>query len=121
MHDEAWERLAGAVRVRRRSLGLTQAELAAAVGVSEPTIRVIETARRDSYKPATLRDLARALGWTSKSIELVFDGKDPVELPDEEDDLRAVVADLRERLARVEAQLATEPPEGGRNRTDRPA
>lgn len=115
MTDEAWERLAGAVRVRRRSLGLTQAGLAAEVGVSEPTIRVIETARRTSYKPSTLRDLALALHWTSDSVYRILAGDEPVEIAKGAPNYDERLARLERELADLRAELGLRPrrPNGG--------
>lgn len=79
MASEAWKRVARAVRQGREQLGLTQAELASKAGVSEPTIRVLETARRTGYQRATLREIASALGWTPDSIDRILDDKPPVE------------------------------------------
>jgi transcriptional regulator with XRE-family HTH domain len=136
MADEPWRRLAGAVRARRDALGWTQAELAARSGVSEPTIRVIETARRSSYQRATLRAIAEALGWPTDSPDRILRGEEPMptaedaagrpvsdhgdgaridalerqvaELGDREARLERVVAELSERWRQVQVELAAE-------------
>lgn len=57
------------VRVRRRELGLTQAELAGTVGVSRQTVISIE---QGDYSPSVYLglDIAKALGST---VEALFD------------------------------------------------
>lgn len=95
MDDEAWTRLAGAVRARRDELGLKQVELAERAGLSEPTVRVIEGARRSSYQRSTLRALATALGWTPDSADRVLRGDQPLILDPSIDD----------RIAALEARL----------------
>lgn len=121
--DEAWRRLAGAVRARRDELGFTQAELAVESGVSEPTIRVIETARRGSYQRATLRAIAQALGWTPDSLDRILRGEEPVEAgkPDERPDFAQLEIDVKE-LKRQLAAMSEELDEWReeRERTSRP-
>jgi len=51
----------GAGRAKRRALGLTQADLARAVGVSVPTISLWETGQRE-ITPERQELLASALG-----------------------------------------------------------
>lgn len=111
MNDEAWTRLAGAVRSRRDELGLTQVELATKAGISEPTLRVIEGARRRSYQKATLRALSQALGWTPDGAQRILGGEDALEAgaqrtetETEVEALKAEVAKLQERIANLQRQ-----------------
>jgi hypothetical protein len=79
-----WQRLAGFVRARREEdLGLTQEEIAAAGGPSTATQRLIEGARHDSYRPASLRSLERALQWEPGSVRAILAGGDPVPGPED--------------------------------------
>ena len=78
-----WRRLARLVRDRRGDLGLTQEEVTAAGGPSNSTVRLIEGARRDGYRPAILRSLERALQWERGSVAAVLGGGDPTPLTDE--------------------------------------
>jgi transcriptional regulator with XRE-family HTH domain len=57
----ASETFGSRVRLVRRALGLTQAQLAARIGVAEATVRSWETDRAHP-QPRWLRRLAKALG-----------------------------------------------------------
>ncbi|OPX05353.1 DNA-binding protein [Mycobacterium sp. AT1] len=72
----SWDELAVAVRARRRELGLTQADVAAAGHVSVELIRNIETRRRtpERLNPRKARGLEDALRWESGSIDAVLAG-----------------------------------------------
>lgn len=72
----SWDELAVAVRARRRELGLTQADVAAAGHVSVELIRNIETKRRtpERLNPRKARGLEDALRWESGSIDAVLAG-----------------------------------------------
>jgi hypothetical protein len=89
--------------------------------MSEQTWLNIEHGRHAADRK--IAGVDNAMRWSAGSAQGVLDGGEPTELPQEqtEADLRAEVAALRERLDRVEAQLASEPPEGGPARADRSA
>jgi transcriptional regulator with XRE-family HTH domain len=72
----SWDELAVAVRARRRELGLTQADVAAAGHVSVELIRNIETKRRtpERLNPRKARGLEDALRWESGSIDAILAG-----------------------------------------------
>jgi len=74
-----WARLARTIRRARESRRMTQQELATAAGVSESTVQNLED-EENSYRrrPPSLSPIARALGWTPDSPDLVLDGGDPV-------------------------------------------
>lgn len=74
---ETWDRLAAAVRARRKTLRLTQRELAEQAGVNVMTIRNIEGLRQFSKMPGTIGKVERALGWEPGSAEAVTEGRDP--------------------------------------------
>ena len=100
MTPDPWVRVGEAVRARREALGLTQLDLARAAGVSETTVRVLETARRDSYRRPNLRAIASALGWPDDAIDRIRAGRPADEQLVDRDD-RA----LEDRLAELEAEL----------------
>lgn len=84
---------------------MTQSELAAAAGISEATIRVLETSRRTSYQPGTLHDVARALHWTPDSIDRILSGLDPIPVDQATDSEADRLAVLEAKLPRLEAEL----------------
>jgi transcriptional regulator with XRE-family HTH domain len=96
-----WTAVGAAVRARREELGLTQVELATAANVSDSTVRVLETARRTTYRRGNLRAIARALRWPDDAIDRIRAGRPPAE------DLSVVDRrPVEERLAALEAELA---------------
>jgi transcriptional regulator with XRE-family HTH domain len=56
-----------ALRAARRSMALSQRQLAEMAGVSANTVRLLEGGRRGAY-PSTLRKLASALGVTPADL-----------------------------------------------------
>jgi transcriptional regulator with XRE-family HTH domain len=75
MADEPWQRLAELVRLRREELHLSQRQVGVTAGTTDRLISDIERAARENYEPATLRAVARALGWTAYSIrDILTDG-----------------------------------------------
>ena len=98
MTDGPWQRLAELVRLRREDRRLSQRQLGTAAGTTDRLISDIERAARENYEPATLRAVARALGWTPGSIEGVLDGGEPAEAGAEE-------PSMAERMDRMEAAL----------------
>lgn len=78
--QEAWDRVAVAVRNRRDILNLTQEEAAELTDgrVSTPNWRVVEAAGRLSYRRPTLLGVCSALEWTPDSIERILRGQEPV-------------------------------------------
>jgi transcriptional regulator with XRE-family HTH domain len=73
-----WSYLGRVVRDRRADLGLTQAEVSNAGGPSPATLYLLESGRRDLYRPQILRRLERALGWRAGSVRRVLAGGQPV-------------------------------------------
>jgi hypothetical protein len=72
-----WGRLAERVRGRRRELGLTHAQVAAAGGPAVSTMVRIEAAARTGYRGGTLGRLERVLRWDGGSIEAILAGGEP--------------------------------------------
>lgn len=76
--DAAADRLANAVRGRRKELGLSQSQLRGRGGPSGPTIVRIEHAEVPLPSSVTLAKLDRALGWKPGAAKaLVEDGTEP--------------------------------------------
>lgn len=98
MTDEPWQRLAELVRLRREERRLSQRQLGADAGTTDRLISDIERAVRVNYEPATLRAVARALGWTPDSVDLIRDGGEPEEADIDE-------PSVGERMERMEAAL----------------
>jgi transcriptional regulator with XRE-family HTH domain len=74
-----WTALGRAITARRKMLGLTQQDLATAVGVGRSTVQSLERGERAHPKVLhSHRAIARTLGWTEASIEDVLDGGGPV-------------------------------------------
>lgn len=72
------EALAREVRARRLSIGVaTVKELAERAGFTVKTGSSIENARQSAYRPQTLAQLDRALGWAQGSAQAVLDGGEP--------------------------------------------
>nr|WP_050674721.1 helix-turn-helix domain-containing protein [Mycobacterium marinum] len=70
----SWERLADEVRLRRKQLKLTQADVAERGGLSVATVRTVETNRSGRLSRRLRRALERALEWQDGSIDAVLDG-----------------------------------------------
>lgn len=105
---DEWARVGAAVRERREGLGLTQLQLATQAGVSESMVRVLETARRTSYRGGNLRAIARALNWPDDAIDRVLAGRPPDERlsPPDERPLTDRLEALEAEVARLRAELA---------------
>lgn len=74
---EDWRRLATYVNKRRHLLGLTQQDIRSLGGPSTATMRLIEGALQDSYRPMVLSSLEKALRWAPGSIEAILAGGEP--------------------------------------------
>ena len=70
--------VATVVRDRSRELGLTLAELAAAAGVSRPTVLHLASGRGYSRLPTTIGAVEDALGFEEGSLRRVARGGSPV-------------------------------------------
>ncbi|MGH3978021.1 MAG: helix-turn-helix domain-containing protein [Pseudonocardiaceae bacterium] len=67
------------VRARRKQLGLTQRELAAAGGVAESTVRNLESGRTAGVRRLPRwAQIERALGWPAGSLATIRAGRDPL-------------------------------------------
>lgn len=87
------QRFADAVRVRRRELGLSMANVAAQGGPSEPTLVRIESGRTPPLRSPTFRKLDRVLSWAPGSARALYNGTGDDELPTDAD--RPSVANTR--------------------------
>lgn len=105
------------MRERRHALGLTQAEAAAAGGLSEPVWGLLERGQQERPRARSLAAVERALRWAPGSAQAVIDGADPTEgepaPPITTDDrlgrLEDELASLRSLLELVARQVGVEP------------
>lgn len=86
-----WKRLPTAIRAARERLGMTQAGLATAAGVSESTVQNLE-GRAPSRMPATMPKVERALGWAPGSARAIVEGGDPTPLEEPTAELTDIAA-----------------------------
>lgn len=108
------------LRLRRKDvLGLTQAELAIASDVGLSSIQRLEQGQR--IDRAVEYKIARGLGWTEESIDLVFAGHPPVEASADQawsdsfvDEVRAMTHEEMARRAAWVAHVTNDPAEGDR-------
>lgn len=78
--DRDWARLGSALRAARQSLGLEQQQVAERIGVKRGALRNIEVGEIGRVTP-TVREYARIVGWTDRSIDDVLDGGEPEAAP----------------------------------------
>lgn len=78
--DRDWTRLGKALQAARRapSVGLTQEEMAEALGVGRSVIQLIEGGKEYKKPTASMRTYAARVGWAEGSIERVLAGGDPI-------------------------------------------
>jgi transcriptional regulator with XRE-family HTH domain len=79
---DGWRRLGNRVAAERARRRWTVDELAEAAQLSRRTIRSIESAERDRYRPTTLGKLEGALGWVDGSVDRIVEGRSPRREPD---------------------------------------
>jgi len=101
--EDQWRRLAEAMTARMRVVGMSPAGLARASGRSPAHVTNVLGAKKTQYRDEGLFDLAKALGWSPRSIELAMDGQSPEvgRSPDPEVTVSADGVDLSE-LRRVD-------------------
>jgi len=101
------KRLGAAIRARRAELdGATQAELSRAAGISETTWNIAE--RGMAVSARSRQRIARALGWTPGSVDVVLDGGDPtLAEPDSVAPSSTDVAQMQEQVARLERVVSS--------------
>lgn len=112
--EQRWASLAAQVNARMQLRALTPSQLAERAGYSVETIRPVHAGRVASLRPATKAAVARALGWSGDSIDLILNGEAPVVVDATDDEqLRETVArmaealtDLEDRVRDLEAQVA---------------
>lgn len=111
-----WEAVAKVVNDRMQDRGITQRELAELSGVSPATLRQIQQGVPRQRSRATLAAISRALGFPEDHLrEVSLRGRVTPSLPDVDrpalDDLREELANLRERVERIESRLPEAAPE----------
>lgn len=77
-----WERLGDAFADARNAAGLTQVEVAEALGVTRTPVQAIERGRQSSRQPfikvtGTMRAYAQLVGWTTDSPTRILNGEGP--------------------------------------------
>src|SRR5437868_5535395 len=77
MGTQDWEYLGWAVRTRRLLLGLSQADVMAAGGPSDQTLRKLERGEPGIYRVRTMAALERVLKWAPGAIEAILKGGQP--------------------------------------------
>jgi transcriptional regulator with XRE-family HTH domain len=127
MHDldQRWHRVGSAVQARMDALGMNQKDVADASGISPETLRPIRQGTPGNYSAKTKVKIARALGWSSDSIDAILAGEEPVEVEmTNQPDVAAAVAELRVEVLTLQElvkelldEIAQRP--GGPNRTPR--
>lgn len=80
MKTQDWTELGQVVHKRRILLGLSQADVVAAGGPGEITLRKLEHGEPGTYRARTLAALERVLKWAPGSIEEVLKGGKPTEI-----------------------------------------
>jgi transcriptional regulator with XRE-family HTH domain len=79
--DRDWAHFGRAVKAARLDRGMTQDDLAKAVGVGLSTVQTLERGSRSYAKvSATHRAIAKAVGWTEESAEVVLAGREPIKV-----------------------------------------
>lgn len=77
-----WDRLARAIRERRRVLDLTQQQLADSARVTRTTVKNLEGARKPTSRlPSSMSAIEQALGWATASGEAILSGGEPTLSP----------------------------------------
>jgi len=107
-----WVRLGLAVRAAREARSMTQAELAAAIGVDESTVQNLESAmfgRGFSRMPGSAREASRYFGWTEDSIQNVLSGGDPTTAKPTVDPSAPAVEELARMIAAGEVPASELP------------
>ena len=114
---EDWTAVSRAISDRLAELRTTQMEVAAKARISLTTLRELQhniNPRR--RRPHTLAALSEALGWPADYLANLMHGEDAQPYADAKHDsvhgslasIEREVGDLRERVARIERQLAGE-------------
>jgi hypothetical protein len=75
--EEVVPGMAEAIEARRMELGLSPGELAARAGVTPEGLMPLRKGFRRSYRDKLKIGVARALGWTTNSIDLLLGGQEP--------------------------------------------
>lgn len=101
--EDDWRRLADHVTTRRTQLGLTQGQVQAAGGPSVATMRLIEGAIQEGYRPNILGRLEQALGWKAGSVAAILTGGEPTEIPGQPQPAHKSEPTWEDQLARIRA------------------
>ncbi|WP_019808222.1 helix-turn-helix domain-containing protein [Saccharomonospora halophila] len=102
-----WNAVAEAINTRLAELGMTQAELASKSRVSPATLRQMQHGVAKRRTPHTLAAISEALGWPSRHLEQVSEGESVAPDPDRVARLENALADLEQRVRRIEDASAS--------------
>lgn len=97
-----WARVAETVKRRRTDLGLSQRAAALRAGLSPTTWGQLET-HAQKIDDLTKPKVARALNWTTDSIDRLLAGEEPTVDPDAKEP--ATIEEVDDRLSRLEARF----------------
>ena len=95
------QRIAQAVVARREQLGISITEAARRADVSWPTWQRLEQGRQDTFKPRTVKAVAKALQWPDDFMVRLRSGADLDDLavvPSTQTVLREIAHDLIDRM-----------------------
>lgn len=108
---QSQERLAKAVKDRRRELGLRQQDLSARGGPSKASLYSVENAAADNFSDSTIEMLETSLDWAFGSIASVVAGGPPTPLPvePEENDVLNDQIEIKYRGWRLTLHLEPSP------------
>lgn len=102
---DAWQRLADHVIHRRTELGLSRSQIADTGGPSAATMRLIENALQQTYRPNIIGRLETSLGWRTGSVNTILNGGEPTLVDTVRQPANSVDEDLR-RIAANPARSA---------------
>lgn len=98
--SENWAALAAAVKDRRAALELSRDQITALGGPSDYSVARIERGEPGPYRPKTLTQLERALGWESGKVAKLLGGVAGVEVEGRNENWDALAAKVRDRRER---------------------
>lgn len=73
--EQDWPRAGQVMREQMAELGWNQMELVRRSGVSDATIRKLMRGVRQAYRPQSLAEISKALGWPPQTMERLSRGE----------------------------------------------
>lgn len=121
--DNDWRPVWAAIDARRVDLGWSWTRLYDECGVSQRTLKLMRDDGQPIKSDAKVTVMARALGWSSDSIDAILAGGQPsvTEVSRPDDDVLRRVAELERQVVRLGQRLedlsgAFEDPQASRSR-----